>query len=159
MTEFVLLDKIVEWEPNKYLKGTKLLSLSEEYLQDHFPGYPVMPGVMMLEALVQSAAWLLRASTDFAHPMVTLVEARNVKFSKFLLPGQRLDTYVSLISKNGDLYEFQGSGSVNATNILGGKFTLRYYDFSEINPAFGTAKEPVIKALKEMFRVLTGQVG
>jgi len=76
---FSLIDKIDSLEPGKRIVATKSLSLAEEYLQDHFPNFPVMPGVLMLEALTQASAWLIRVSEDFSHSIVVLKEARNVK--------------------------------------------------------------------------------
>ena len=68
--KFYLVDRILELEPPKRIVAVKNLSLAEEYLADHFPAYPVMPGVMMLEAVVQAAAWLVRASTDFEKNLI-----------------------------------------------------------------------------------------
>lgn len=58
---FTLVDKVVELEPGRRIVAIKNLSLAEEYLADHFPGFPVMPGVFMLEAMTQASAWLIRA--------------------------------------------------------------------------------------------------
>jgi hypothetical protein len=65
------------------------VSLAEEYLADHFPTFPVLPGVMMLEAITQAAAWLLHRRSDFAKSMAVLKEARNVKYGTFVAPGRR----------------------------------------------------------------------
>jgi len=156
VSDFLLIDKIVEWVPNDHLRAYKSLSMAEEYLQDHFPGYPVMPGVMMLEALVQSAAWLLRASTDFSHSMATLVEARNVKYSRFLTPGQTLYTNVRLTSSEGDRYAFRGEGTVEEKSILSARFILRYFNLTEINSALSDIDKALIEKLKKTFSMLTG---
>ena len=66
---FTLIDHIVTLEADTEITAVKTLSMAEEYLADHFPHFPVMPGVLMLEALTQSAAWLIRVSEDFAHSM------------------------------------------------------------------------------------------
>ena len=87
---FSLIDKIDVLEPHKRIVATKSLSLAEEYLQDHFPKFPVMPGVLMIEAMAETAAWLVRQGEDFAHSMVLLKEVKNVKFGQFLQPGQTL---------------------------------------------------------------------
>ena len=68
----------------------KCLSLGEEYLADHFPRFPVMPGVLMLQAMTEAGAWLVRATEDFAHSIVTLKEARNIRFADFVQPGSVL---------------------------------------------------------------------
>src|SRR5262249_5360494 len=90
LMKFILLDRITALEPGKRIVPDKALSLAEEYLADHFPTFPVMPGVLMLEALVQSASWLVRATTDFSHSIVVLAEARNVTYKSFVSPGRRL---------------------------------------------------------------------
>ena len=72
---FSLVDRITELSEGKHITAIKVLTLAEEYLADHFPRFPVMPGVMMLEAMYQASAWLIRKSEDFAHTMVVLREA------------------------------------------------------------------------------------
>jgi len=75
--KFNLLDKI-EQLTDERIVAVKYVSLAEEYLADHFPTFPVLPGVMMLEAVVQAAGWLLHHRTNFAKSMAVLKEARNV---------------------------------------------------------------------------------
>lgn len=84
------LDRIVSLKPGKHLVAERTLRADEEYLLDHFPRFPVMPGVMMLEALHQAAVWMIRITDDFASPLVLLREVRNVKFGDFLSPGETL---------------------------------------------------------------------
>ena len=74
---FTLLDRIVSIEPHMSITATKNLSLGEEYLADHFPGNPVMLGVLQLEAMVQAAAWLLRVSQNFSHSVVVFADGRS----------------------------------------------------------------------------------
>src|SRR5690349_17293898 len=93
---FALIDRILELEPGAKVVAQKNLSLAEEYLADHFPGFPVMPGVLMLEAMTQAGAWLVRATEDFAHSIVVLSEARNVKYGNFVEPGQTLTVTAEL---------------------------------------------------------------
>ena len=75
--QFCLLDRVVELEPGVRITGVKRLRPDEDYLQDHFPRFPVMPGVLMLEAMYQASAWLVRQSEGFAHSMVVLKEGRG----------------------------------------------------------------------------------
>jgi len=67
---FILIDKVVSLEPGKQVKAVKNVSLAEEYLADHFPTFPVLPGVLLLEGLIESASWLVRESENFAHSMI-----------------------------------------------------------------------------------------
>ena len=64
---FTLLDRVVAIEPGKSITAVKSVTLAEEYLGDHFPRFPVLPGVLMLEAMTQAAAWTIRLGEDFAH--------------------------------------------------------------------------------------------
>src|ERR1700719_5030829 len=98
---FNLIDRIVAVQPGKSLRAVKNLTLGEEYLADHFPTFPVMPGVLMLETLVEAGAWLLRLTNDFRHSVIALREARNVKFGTFMEPGRQLAVTVEL-AEQGD---------------------------------------------------------
>ena len=77
---FHLIDRIVEVVPGKRLRAVKNLTLGEEYLADHFPSFPVMPGVMMLQTLIEAGAWLLRLSEDYRHSIIVLREVKNIKY-------------------------------------------------------------------------------
>ncbi|QEG39035.1 3-hydroxyacyl-[acyl-carrier-protein] dehydratase FabZ [Roseimaritima ulvae] len=84
------LETITELVPGRKLVATRTLQANEHYLLDHFPRFPVMPGVMMLEALHQAAFWMIYTGDDFAYPLVLLREAKGVKFGDFLAPGETL---------------------------------------------------------------------
>jgi len=88
--KFHLVDRIEALEPPERIVTTKCLTAAEEYLADHFPTFPVMPGVLMLEACVQAAAWLVRLATGFGVSMVVLQRARNVRYASFVAPGHTL---------------------------------------------------------------------
>ena len=88
----------------------KNLSLAEEYLSDHFPGFPVMPGVLMLEALTQAGAWLIRDMEDFAHSIIILKQAKTIKYGSFVEPGRQLELRVELTSYDAQDCSFKGVG-------------------------------------------------
>src|SRR5437870_8604454 len=96
---FNLVDEIRQLEPGRKIQAVKNLTLGEEYLADHFPGFPVMPGVLMLQTLVEAGAWLLRLSEDFRHSVIALREARNVKYGTFMEPGKQMALTVELIER------------------------------------------------------------
>ena len=87
---FSQIDKILEVKKGESITAVKGLALSEEYLKDHFPRFPVMPGVLMLEAVFQAAMFLVRYTDDFQYGVVSLVEAKNLKFQDFVQPGDQL---------------------------------------------------------------------
>src|ERR1700682_4738333 len=107
---FNLVDRILEVEAGKSIRVAKQLTLGEEYLADHFPTFPVMPGVLMLQTLVESGAWLLRISEDFRHSMFALREAKNVKYGHFMEPGRRMLASVEMMEEDGPLAFFKGRG-------------------------------------------------
>src|ERR1700733_6730058 len=99
---FHLIDRIVEVSPGRSLRAIKHLTLGEEYLADHFPTFPVMPGVLMLQTLVEAGSWLMRLSDDFSHSVIVLREARNVKYGTFMQPGKSLVVTVDVAEVGAD---------------------------------------------------------
>ena len=122
---FTLLDRITHLEPGKSIEAVKNLSLSEEYLADHFPLFPVMPGVLMLEAMTQCGAWLVRASEDFVHSMVVLAEARAVKYADFVRPGQTLTVTAEILSHDAHETKLKAQGSVDGNVSVSARLVLR----------------------------------
>src|SRR5437899_382860 len=110
---FVLIDRIVDLQPGKSLVAVKNLSLAEEYLADHFPGFPVMPGVLMLEALTQAGAWLVRETEDFAHSVVVLKQAKTIKYGSFVEPGRQLQIKVQVVDNGPRETRLEGKGLVD----------------------------------------------
>jgi 3-hydroxyacyl-[acyl-carrier-protein] dehydratase len=112
------LDRIIELVPGERLVAERTLRAEEEYLADHFPKFPVMPGVMMLEALHQAAVWMIRTGNDFSDPLVMLREVKGVKFGDFLSPGETLTVRVQASKVDGPRV------SVKATAEKAGRTTV-----------------------------------
>src|SRR6266851_728744 len=100
---FSLVDQILEVQPGKTIRVAKFLTLGEEYLADHFPTFPVMPGVLMLQTLVEAGSWLLRVTDDFRNSVIVLREAKNVKYGTFMQPGGQMRIKVELAEQDGPL--------------------------------------------------------
>src|SRR3954469_23299844 len=109
---FNLLDRITEVQQGQSLRAVKNLTLGEEYLADHFPTFPVMPGVLMLETLVEAGAWLLRLSEDYRHSIIVLREVRNIKYGAFMEPGRQMQITVELVEREAGQASFKGRGEV-----------------------------------------------
>src|SRR5947209_2164274 len=121
---FVLIDRITEVKRGEALVAIKNLSLSEEYLADHFPGFPVMPGVLMLEALTQAGAWLIRDMEDFAHSIILLKQARTIKYGSFVEPGRQLQLRVNLVAHDDRETSFKAVGVIDGQEMVKGRITL-----------------------------------
>jgi 3-hydroxyacyl-[acyl-carrier-protein] dehydratase len=153
---FTLIDQIVELRPGQGITARKTVSLAEEYLADHFPLFPVMPGVLMLEAMTQAAAWLLRYDDDFAHSIVVLKEARNIKYADFVVPGQCLTVTADLIKKDARYAEFKTQGMVETRVCVSARLTLERYNQVETNPEEAEMDAYNKIKMRKLFALLTG---
>ena len=136
---FTQLDRIISLEKGKSIVAVRCLALSEEYLRDHFPRFPVMPGVLMLEAMFQAGSWLVRASNDFAHSSVSLRETKSLKFQGFVDPGDTLQVVAEIKSiKEDSLYTLKVSGTINGEKATSGRLVLDTFNLAErqgVDPA------------------------
>lgn len=128
---FTLLDRVLEIEPGRSITAIKAVSLAEEYLADHFPRFPVLPGVFMLEAMTQAAAWTIRLGEDFAHSIVVLRAARNVKYGDFVEPGKVLTVKAEVVSQEGSITKVKASGSVGGRTSLTARLELERYNLAD----------------------------
>lgn len=131
---FSQLDQVLELEPGVRIRAVKRLSPDEQYLKDHFPRFPVMPGVIMLEALYQASSWLVRQSEGFVHSVVLLKEARNVKYSDFVAPGQTLEVTAEILKQDDVLTTLKAQGSVNGNIAVTGRLVLERFNMSDRYP-------------------------
>jgi 3-hydroxyacyl-[acyl-carrier-protein] dehydratase len=131
---FCLLDRIVELEPGVRVTGVKRLRPDEDYLRDHFPRFPVMPGVLMLEAMYQASAWLVRQSEGFAHSVVVLKEARNIKYSDFVTPGKELVVTAEILKQDDTLTTLKAQGSIDGNLAVNGRLVLERFNVADRFP-------------------------
>lgn len=96
---FLLVDRVLEIEPGKLIKAYKNLTCNEEFFNGHFPGNPMMPGVLQIEALAQAGAILCHESKlyDSKTQLAVLAGVDAVRFRKIVRPGDRLDLEVELL--------------------------------------------------------------
>ncbi|HWB08827.1 MAG TPA: 3-hydroxyacyl-ACP dehydratase FabZ family protein [Pirellulales bacterium] len=151
---FTLVDRIVALQPGKRITTVKNLSLAEEYLADHFPGFPVLPGVLMLEAMTQAAAWLVRVSEEFRHSVVVLKEARNVKYSKFVEPGQTLSVTADWLERSEQEVKFKAYGEVEGEQAVSARLTLATYNLAETDAEQALTDEIIRQKLREFHSLI-----
>jgi 3-hydroxyacyl-[acyl-carrier-protein] dehydratase len=154
---FRLVDRILDFEANKKIRIVKHLTLAEEYLADHFPTFPVMPGVLMLETLVEAGAWLLRLSDDFAHSVVVLREARNVKYGSFMQPGKSLLVTAEVAEIAADRVTFKGKGESDGASTVSAKFTVVRYNLRDRNPALASIDQRIVEQYRRESLLLRGE--
>ncbi len=151
---FSLIDRIVELQPGVKITAVKNLTMAEEYLADHFPHFPVMPGVLMLEAMTQASAWLIRYSEDFAHSMVVLKQAANVKYGQFVEPGQTLTVTAEILKSSETETRLKARGTVEGQNAVSARLVLARYNLGGRNPIHLMTDAATKEELRKQFSLL-----
>ena len=151
---FTLIDRIVELEAGSRISAVKNLSMAEEYLADHFPGFPVMPGVLMLEAMTEAGAWLVRVGEDFAHSIVVLKEARNVKYGQFVQPGQTLRVHAEIVGQTDEETKFKAQGTVDGQVAVSARLVLQRYNLADRVPNRAVTAELIKREMRDLFGLL-----
>lgn len=152
--KFILLDRITELRPGQRIVAEKGVSLAEEYLAEHFPTFPVLPGVFMLEALVQTSAWLVREALNFEPSVVLLKAARNVTYKSFVSPGQVLTLEAECSALNAEYSEFSARGRVGAREMVKGRLTLRHLRLESLGPGWAETDATLRARQRAVFKLL-----
>ncbi|MBN2210705.1 MAG: hypothetical protein JW709_04840 [Sedimentisphaerales bacterium] len=152
--KFILIDQVMQLTPGQDIETVKALSLAEEYLGDHFPAFPVLPGVLMVEAMVQSAAMLVHVTQDFRHSMVVLEEARNIKYKSFVKPGNVLRMHLEAKSMEDHSSSFIGKAWIGEQPMVEGRLKLRHFNLAEQDPHLAEADRRIILEMKHRARLV-----
>ncbi len=154
--KFQLVDKIKAIELGKRIVTTKALSLAEEYLADHFPTFPVLPGVLMIEAMVQAAAWLIRVQQDFSKSIIVLSAVRNVRYASFVQPGDVLRCEIESMNIDGNGAKVKGVGFVGERQTVSGRLELRSFNLADDKAYLAGSDRDIIESLKRDFSLIGG---
>ena len=118
---FLLVDRIVDLDIEaKRIVGVKNVTVNEPFFQGHFPGHPVMPGVLVLEALAQAGGLLTQLSTAAGDPQTEtfyLVKVDNAKFSRMVVPGDKLELEVELKRRIRNMAQYAGIARVDGEQV------------------------------------------
>src|SRR5690242_4770711 len=111
---FLLVDRAEEYRPHQSIVGVKCVTANEPFFQGHFPGYPVMPGVLIVEAIAQTGAVLMSKSldVDVAGKTILFMSVDNCRFRAPVRPGDVIRMPVEVLRARGDVFKFRGRAMV-----------------------------------------------
>jgi 3-hydroxyacyl-[acyl-carrier-protein] dehydratase len=109
----LLVDRVLEIEPGKSIVGLKNVTINEQFFQGHYPGQPIMPGVLILEAMAQAGAILLLTSDPFKGKIPVFGAIDKVKFKRMVVPGDQLISSLILDWVRGPIGHFTGVSRVD----------------------------------------------
>lgn len=123
---FLLIDQVTELVDLKFARGVKYVKPDEDYFRGHFPNEPVMPGVLILEAMAQVGAVIVLSDEKFRNKTAFFVSADNVRFRKKVLPGDKLEIEIELTKIRLNFGVGQGKAYVNGELVCEGtiKFAI-----------------------------------
>jgi 3-hydroxyacyl-[acyl-carrier-protein] dehydratase len=138
---FLLVDRVVEFIPGQKLIAYKNVTINEPFFNGHFPGHPVMPGVLILEALAQASAILAykSESMDPESKVTYLMGVDNAKFRKPVLPGDKLQLGIEVVRHKGVIWKTKGTATVDGVKVAEGEFLATVVDKDK---DAGSAAEP-----------------
>ena len=119
---FLLVDRISEFQPKKMAVGIKNVTINEPFFQGHFPGYPVMPGVLIVEAIAQVAG-ILAFKSGAKGDSVYFMSIEKAKFRKPVIPGDQLRLEVKVIKQRGNVWKCAGDAYVEGKLIAEAELT------------------------------------
>ena len=134
---FLLIDRIIDMDRDESATGIKNVTINEPYFQGHFPGYPVMPGVLIIEALAQTAGALCvhNAGLREIPQIVYFMGIDNAKFRRPVLPGDQLHLHVKKIRSRGPVWRFSGEAKVGGQIAAEAEISAMIVDRSNVKKA------------------------
>lgn len=127
---FLMIDRVVDLVPDRSAIGIKNVSINESYFQGHFPRQPVMPGVLVIECMAQTAAVLVVETLEgaAAGKLVYFMSIEDCRFRKPVVPGDRLHIHVTKTRRRGSVWKFSGEARVDGTLMAEARFTAMIMD-------------------------------
>ncbi|MEE8329861.1 MAG: 3-hydroxyacyl-ACP dehydratase FabZ [Thermodesulfovibrionia bacterium] len=124
---FLLVDRIIELEPNVKITGLKNVTINEPFFQGHFPDYPVMPGVLIIEAMAQIAG-ILAYRSGVQGDTLYFMSIEKAKFRKPVIPGDQLLFKLNVLQQRGSVWKFSGEAFVDEKLVSEVEFTAMIRD-------------------------------
>jgi beta-hydroxyacyl-ACP dehydratase FabZ len=110
---FLLVDRVTELEPNRRIVGIKNVTINEHFFQGHFPGAPVMPGVLVIESMAQVAAVLFYRDETPGEKLIYFAGIENAKFRRPVIPGDQLRIEMEVLSRRSNFGKMSGRATVD----------------------------------------------
>ena len=112
---FLLVDRAVEYVANKSIRGIKNVTINEPFFPGHFPGSPVFPGVLQIEAMAQTGALLMSKTleVDITKNLILFMAVENARFKRQVLPGDVMEMPVEVLFQRRNIFKFRGRVEVN----------------------------------------------
>ena len=112
---FLMVDRVTELKPGEYIKGYKNVSINEPFFQGHFPGEPIMPGVLILEAMAQLGILFAvgTAEKELKNQLMVFAGMDGVKFRRQVVPGDRLDMHLVHVKRKRQIWKMEGKAYVD----------------------------------------------
>jgi len=127
---FLLVDRVTEYAPMQHIKGYKNVTFNEPFFQGHFPGDPIMPGVLQLEALAQLGALLMLQSEHGEGKLMVFAGIDNVRFRRMVVPGDRLDMECTLLRFRNPIGKAQCKAMVDGEVTVEAELMFSFVDRS-----------------------------
>ena len=127
---FLMIDRVIEVLPDRSATGLKNVSVNESFFQGHFPGHPVMPGVLIIESMAQTAAVLVvkTLGPDSAGKVVYFMTIDSAKFRRPVVPGDQLRIEVTKARSRGNVWKFSSVAKVDGTSVAEATFAAMIMD-------------------------------
>ena len=115
----LLVDKVIEFEENKKIVAIKNVTFNEPHFLGHFPDHPIMPGVLIIEALAQAGALMVTCAQDFKaeDKLVYFMSIDGAKFRKPVVPGDVLELHVEAIQNRGNVWKLSAQAKVDGVKV------------------------------------------
>lgn len=137
---FLFLDRIVEFEPGRRIVGIKNVSIDEPFFAGHFPGIPIMPGVLIVEAMAQAGGFLALKAMGDARKLAFFAGIDNCRFRRPVVPGDRLRLEATVVARKGPVWKMHGEATVDGVLAASADMTAVVQDILSAAPGEGGAR-------------------
>ncbi len=129
----LLVDKITQFEANKKIIAVKNVTFNEPHFMGHFPDRPIMPGVLIIEAMAQAGALLVTCDPNFdcENKLVYFMSIDNAKFRKPVVPGDVLELHIEVVQSRGNVWKMSGVAIVEGQKVSEAQFSAMIFDKDE----------------------------